>query len=1247
MPTDKQQISAALCGFDNSSLYDAAQTLWNTLGYESQRQPEIYSFNYTEFKQSYNHNDALKDAKAKGEEWDKFHILFQVTDEELRNHFMPAEQSDIFGNKPDFKPLMRSYLFAALELTGDNYSRTALADIARQINRCFAMPLIICFKYGKHLTIAVVNRRENRRHNNRDVLEKVILIKDIDHSTPHRAHIEILFELSIEALSAKYALNNFDDLHKAWAKTLDIQELNERFYKELSNWYFWAVQNVEFPDGEESNREIRNSISVIRLITRIIFVWFMKEKNLIPETLFDSTKIPNIIHFSDANNSSYYKAILQNLFFATLNTEMSDATEDKRRFRDEITGKYNPSFNVHSLYRYEKLFNNPSTAIGTYFDKIPFLNGGLFECLDTVVTEHNCTSYNRIDGFSDRQDNVLKVPDYLFLQETEAEVDLNGIYGTIGKRYKVRGLISILNSYKFTVAENTPIEEEVALDPELLGRVFENLLAAYNPETKATARHDTGSFYTPREIVEFMVDEALLAHLSQALPATTKQQQDDNALRLRLLITYTDAEHLFDDAETDLLINAIDNLKAIDPACGSGAFLMGLLLKMVYVLHKLDPHNDKWKAQQIKKIEEQIKKSREIPDVKVRTEVIEKLQASITDINNTFEDFDYDYSRKLFLIEHCIYGSDIQPIAIQIAKLRFFISLLVDQQKRTERANFGIRALPNLETNLVSADSLISIALEEQSEIFFDNEIDAFKKEIKAIHAEYFTARTLKHKKEIKKREQALRKGFATALKELNVPIQKAELITNWNPYASNAYARFFDPGIMFGLDKLNMVITNPPYIRQEDISNKPALQDSGYKVYNSSSDLYTYFYELAIKMLSPGGIAAFITSNKWLRSKYGTKLRTLLAEESTLHAIIDFGGYQVFESATVDTNILIYQNTPPAHRHKFPFLNIDRSFTGDNLEAYFYNNHKGILQNSLQNSGWTLADERVLALKQKIEAAGKPLKDWNVNIYRGLLTGCNEAFIIDTPTKERLCAEDPKSAEVIKPILRGRDIHRYHYEWAGLWILFIPWHFPLNEDNAIEGASTKAEEAFHAHYPAIYKHLLGFKDKLSKRNKAETGIRYEWYALQRCAATYYDEFEKEKIVWASVGDTEFCLVPPGLYLLDTNYFSPLKDYYIYGLMNSRLLIEYLNSKDIKVGTRAYRHYKYNIETLPIAPIQTGFVDRIRELVSVILATTVNLSELSRKEARIQECSREIDELVFDLYNLTSEEKTIIMTNGL
>ncbi|MCF6150070.1 MAG: hypothetical protein E3K37_15585 [Candidatus Kuenenia sp.] len=478
---------------------------------------------YTTFKDAFvNNHSRFDEDRALVREWKYVDLLFQLSKEEI------SGQLSLFDTRQVNSTVIETYLFFAIELAKEHYSRTELSHITREVNRLFPMPVMILFKHGFSLTLSVINRRLHKRDESKDVLEKVTLIKDIcishagggvrrtgveDGVVTHCAHIEILFDLSFDELKIKHKFTNFVELHNAWQNTLDTKELNKRFFKEIANWYFRAIQEVEFPDDAEKEKDVRNATGVIRLITRLIFVWFLKEKRLIPDELFDEKELKKLLKYTDSRQSTYYKAILQNLFFATLNTEMG-----KRRFGTKNDSGRDGHYFIHNVFRYESEFVRPTETLEQYFAPIPFLNGGLFECLDKELDEKNKRRRIRIDSFSDREDNVLKVPDELFFNEKGVEVDLSKIYGSPKKsKEKVRGLIDILNSYKFTITENTPIEEEIALDPELLGKVFENLLANYNPETRTTARKQTGSFYTPREIVNYMVDESLIACLKQSV----------------------------------------------------------------------------------------------------------------------------------------------------------------------------------------------------------------------------------------------------------------------------------------------------------------------------------------------------------------------------------------------------------------------------------------------------------------------------------------------------------------------------------------------------------------------------------------------------------------------------------------------------------------------------------------------------------------------------------------------------------
>jgi len=390
-------------------------------------------------------------------------------------------------------------------------TRSHLAEISRAFNREFYYtPVVVVFKYNdansEYLAFANTERLKYKDNREGEKAGKVTLLRDIDIRQPHSGHERILAELAIPK-TGKDRVDSFAKLYAYWQKVLDVSLLNKQFYQEISTWYFHACKQVVFPKDAKNVQE-----SLIRLITRLMFVWFLKEKGLVPSELFDRADIKSILKSLEPQESTYYKAILQNLFFATLNTE------GKREFIKKSSGGRNSQHMVHNVFRYEDYFQKSDQVIKKYFDDIPFLNGGLFECLDVPSEKDKPDTEKRIDGFSNHSSNVLSVPNELFFGDFQ-DVDLNADFGTSRKKYQVRGLIEIFKSYKFTITENTTFEEDVALDPELLGQVFENLLAVYNPETQTTARKQTGSFYTPREIVNYMVDESLIAYFKNHLPS--------------------------------------------------------------------------------------------------------------------------------------------------------------------------------------------------------------------------------------------------------------------------------------------------------------------------------------------------------------------------------------------------------------------------------------------------------------------------------------------------------------------------------------------------------------------------------------------------------------------------------------------------------------------------------------------------------------------------------------------------------
>ncbi|MBC2744854.1 MAG: class I SAM-dependent DNA methyltransferase [Desulfosarcina sp.] len=336
--------------------------------------------------------------------------------------------------------------------------------------------------------------------------------------------------------------------------------------------------------------------------------------------------------------------------------------------------------------------------------------------------------------------------------------------------------------------------------------------------------------------------------------------------------------------------------------------------------------------------------------------------------------------------------------------------------------------------------------------------------------------------------------------------------------------------------DGFDVVIGNPPYVQIQKFSGQQIQKDwekQKYLTFAKTGDIYCLFYEKGHQILRERGVLAFITSNKWMRANYGKKLRQFFGDQTTIEQLIDFGDAPIFSEATTYTNILLFEKANRGKPSKA--WDLSTSFrAATSLERMLEENPQGAALFSKE--GVVILPPELAAVKQRIEETGTPLKEWDITINYGIKTGFNKAFIIDGKKRDKLIARDPKSAEILKPILRGRDIKRYKVDFADLWLIFIPWHFPLHNNHTIAGASKKAEQAFKDEYPAIYHHIMQYMDKLTRRNKAETGIRYEWYALQRCAATYYQEFKKEKIIWMDMSpSSNFALSSEEIFVLNTS----------------------------------------------------------------------------------------------------------------
>ena len=853
----------------------------------------------------------------------------------------------------------------------------------------------------------------------------------------------------------------------------------------------------------------------------------------------------------------------------------------------------------------------------------------------------------RIDGFSRREDSQPIVPDFLFFGP-EREVDLSEEYGDKKfKKIKVRGLIHTFDHYKFTVTENTPIEEEIALDPELSGKVFENLLAAYNPETGATARKQTGSFYTPREIVNYMVDEALIACLKTKLEGAAPSAPNVEK-RLRHLFAYNDQPHQFTQPEVDALIAAIDSLKSIDPAVGSGAFPMGILHKLVFILGKLDPRNEKWKERQIARVRDTMVTAEKIEDATARERAVRELEQQIDGINEAFEHNELDYGRKLYLIENCIYGVDIQPIAVQIAKMRFFISLIVDQKIDDTQPNRGVRPLPNLETKFVAANTLIGVNRPGQ-QLLRNRDIDAKEAKLREVRRSHFLARSLTQKRKCREQDEKLRAEIAELLKGDGWDTATARRLADWNPYDQNTWAGFFDAEWMFGItDGFDISIGNPPYVRIQTLTQTDAEQAGWLKEHYASArkgnyDLYVVFVERGLQLLQRSGQLAFILPHKFFNAQYGEPLRKLLADGKNLRHVVHFGDQQIFPGATNYVCLLFLAKGGAEHC---------RWVRADDLPAWLVDGvaiEAPIAASRVTDAEWNFAVGKGAGLFERLQRMPVKLENIAARISQGIRTSANEVYVLDvisekngliTAFSKQLDREVVVEQKSVLRFLQGREIKAYSITPSGKVVL-MPYELEGSRMALLTQKELKADfPRAWEYYMANKKHLEAREDGRMRNNN--------WYGF-----IYPKNLEvmfASKILVPDIADrAAFALDEAGEFTFTSGYGITLKadvklsPKYLVALLNSRLLDSCWKRVSTPLRGGYFRYFTQFIEQLPIRPIDFAVAsERAQHDALVKLVERILAAKEKNPAADTTTLEDEIDQQVCALYGLTPEEIKIV-----
>ena len=892
-----------------------------------------------------------------------------------------------------------------------------------------------------------------------------------------------------------------DDENNPTLKELEdvfsIEKVTKEFFEKYRDLFLWAKETLDEVVKKDSKikkdfeaKGVDTIDFAKKLLGQIVFLYFLQKKGW-----FGVER--------DAAWGTGPKNFLRQLF-------------------EGMHGKYKNFFNdiLEPLF-YEALATPDRTDdFYSHFNcKIPFLNGGLFDPINSYDWVHT--------------DIIL--PNDLFSNENKTKE------GDVGN-----GILDIFDRYNFTVKEDEPLEKEVAVDPEMLGKVFENLLEVKDRKSK-------GTYYTPREIVHYMCEQSLINYLATELEGKANKEDIEALIKHGESVGENEARVEKKGEETDtyyyklpesirkyakLIDEKLANIKVCDPAIGSGAFPVGMMHEIVKTRHTLSSY--------------------------------------IKSKNRTIYDFKRD------CIQNSLYGVDIDPGAVEIAKLRLWLSLVVDEDDIKQ-----IKPLPNLDYKIVCGNSLLGV-----EKNLFNSHLFSELEELKPL---LFNETSPKKKQQHKKQIDELISKITNGHKDFDFEVYFSEVFHE---------KKGFD-----------IVIANPPYV---SIANLPKetnniLLKQRYETFSKGADIYCLFYEKGMNLLHANGILSYISSNRFCFTNYGVGLRKYLSQKNIIE-LINFNAINVFESANVGSIVTFIQNNKPSDKNIFvneikSELNLDIISTGG----------KKVARSFYHESQWSFDETGSHSLKQKIESKGVPFNEWNgITINRGITTGANNIFIIDEFKRKELIKQDPKSKKILIPVLRGANIKRYSISNPDQYLIFTYTNIKIQN------------------YPAVYKYLSKNRVELEEVYEAKHGQK-KWYELRKCS--YYNKFSMKKLVWSRLSNRNaFSISVNGEFTVDSSSFAVGDNIeYLSAILNSKVVLFYFKLGSVIWGKDGIKWFGKYFDNIPIPDVPPEKQKPIVQIVSQILTA-------KQKDPGVDTSALEqqIDEMVYKLYGLTEEEIEIV-----